>query len=328
MFINMLNTIYNIEYKYKYIGETLRPPCEIVVKTYLPQIRARIAKRLIEEYNWKPSEVAKVLSMSSTAVLKYKRILNMETGLNRDFLENISDKLCKIIISSKNIDPEIFIKNICLNCMYARINGTICSIHRKTYPYLSSCTVCSQIFSKISGLSVEMSQVIYSLKEALKIVKGIKYFYKLIPEVRTNIVMALKNAKNISEVAGFPGRITVIRNNIYAYHEPEFGASKHLASILLKIREKNRNILSCTCIKYMPNIEKVLMKSGFKIHYMDRNKFSNIEEFIDGLKEFRENDVIIDLGGKGIEPVVYIFGLNAIDLAKRLSIISRYQHVK
>ena len=48
-------------------------PCEIVVKTVLPVMRAMVAKELIKVYNLKQVEVADLIGVTQAAVSQYVR---------------------------------------------------------------------------------------------------------------------------------------------------------------------------------------------------------------------------------------------------------------
>ncbi|HDH06951.1 MAG TPA: phosphomethylpyrimidine kinase, partial [Thermoproteales archaeon] len=150
---------------------------------------------------------------------------------------------------------------------------------------------------------------------------------KYIPEVRTNIVMAKENASSINDVAAFPGRITIVKNKLAVFSEPEFGASKFLSKVLLEIMKKNPKIKALTCIKYLENMEKSLVKLGIKYTILSKPLRKDtiwiLEEEFNGYEE-----VLIDKGGLGIEPVMYILGVNAIEVVKKaVKIISEYEKI-
>ena len=57
----------------------------------------------------------------------------------------------------------------------------------------------------------------------------------LIPEVQSNIGMGLRGAVSEDEVIAFPGRIIKKGREIFILSPPEFGASKHVAHIVLTV---------------------------------------------------------------------------------------------
>ena len=77
--------------------------------------------------------------------------------------------------------------------------------------------------------------IIEKLERAVKILEESPEFAHLIPEVRSNIVMARENAQGIEDVAGIPGRITAVKGIPLAVSRPDFGASSHMARRVLSV---------------------------------------------------------------------------------------------
>lgn len=296
-------------------GENVRPPCEYVGKTYLPQLRARIIRDLVEKYNWSIGEAAKKLEISVTAASKYKRILKEKTSISIDLLERVSSILAEGIATNK-LSPEAFVEQVCSHCMIMRVEGDICRIHRSALPDLIGCNACHRAFINLGGGSTERMEVLNELNRALSVLSMYPRFDRLIPEVRTNIVMCIKDPKDTNDVAAFPGRITVMKGKATAISRPEFGASRHMSMILLIARKINPELRAVTCIKYDKMIEQAMKQAGLHFIVMDRTKYNSIELFLQTLENIR--DGIVDPGGAGIEPVVYIFGKNAINAVEKI----------
>jgi thiamine-phosphate diphosphorylase len=62
-------------------------------------------------------------------------------------------------------------------------------------------------------------------------------FALLIPEVRVNLVYALPDAETRNDVAAIEGRITAIKGLPHASGLPSFGASDHMARLIIEIRK-------------------------------------------------------------------------------------------
>jgi predicted fused transcriptional regulator/phosphomethylpyrimidine kinase len=153
-------------------------------------------------------------------------------------------------------------------------------------------TVCTQLRSP--EIMDEKKKVIQNIQEALQILESNPSIMKVMPEVRMNIAMGLQNASNPMEVAAVPGRLIPLHGKICAVSAPEFGASHHLASILIKTT--NKAVIN---IKYSEEILSHLKELHLSLTY----------------KPEEPADVLIDRGGFGIEPCAYIFGRNAVDAA-------------
>ncbi len=299
----------------------MRPPCELVVRIILPYIRARIAKQLIEEHGYTLTQVSRILKISKTSVLKYRKILRESPARGVDVLNRIADEAVEHIVRGEAEDYHL-IKIMCRACMLEKMGGTICSLHRSVYGFPEECDICRDVVLGIGELALERANILGDLMEAYRILSTIDGFNKIIPEVRTNIVMCTKDAGKVEDVAGFPGRITVIKGKASIVSPPKFGASKHLATILLKAHKINPEINSCTCIRYSGKIDACLKASGYRLLYMDRRKFKDIINFMNSLKSLNMNDVIVDLGGRGIEPVAYLFAQSATEIARRVKQIA------
>jgi len=88
----------------------------------------------------------------------------------------------------------------------------------------------------------EVDRVLGNLVRAVKILEACPEFADLIPEVRTNIVYALPDAKNINDVAGIDGRITNVDGRPRACGYPAFGASSHMARIVLEVMKFDKGL--------------------------------------------------------------------------------------
>lgn len=293
----------------------MRPPCEEVVRNYLPQLRARIVRNLIEEHGWTMAEAAKALEISSTASAKYKRIIESGTNLPVQILEGSAAKISEEL-SNGSATPESAITQICETCMRMRIEGPICRLHRSTVGGIENCKACLNVNTAIAGEAWEKLKVISELKKALLLLSTCREFEKLIPEVRTNIAMCTRNPKDESDVAAYPGRITTIKGRAASLSQPEFNASKHLSKILLQARKVNPRIRSVSCIKFNREVVQAMEKLKIKFTVVDREVYKDVETFI---KETgMVGDAIVDPGGIGIEPVTYVFGEGAVDTVKKI----------
>ena len=54
------------------------------------------------------------------------------------------------------------------------------------------------------------------------------------PAIGMNVAACTSEAQDIEDVAAFPGRLWIINDQIKYLSMPEFGASYHLAGVLLK----------------------------------------------------------------------------------------------
>ncbi|MBC7100131.1 thiamine-phosphate synthase family protein [Methanothermobacter tenebrarum] len=168
---------------------------------------------------------------------------------------------------------------------------------------------------------------IENLKKALEMITSSRGFYRLIPEVRTNIVMAKENARTINDVAGIPGRITVHKKEVFACREPEYGASSHLARLILEIRKHDPTRRSAINIRYDKAIIEFCEMIGLKVSYYDRRKEPREIKGKEGatipwgvkvaIRRIGEvPDVIYHKGDWGKEPMIVLLASDAIEAAR------------
>ena len=203
---------------------------------------------------------------------------NIKTHLKNPILHKLAEK---VIADTKNRLPK---EKICLHltqqCFSLIQSGELCGICSKKNN-LKNCNSCMNL-----NLEDERKNVIENLKEAITILEKNNPI-ELMPNVMINIAMKLDNANSEADVASFPGRIIKINNNVKAVNPPEFNSSKHLANKLLT----NKKYKAVINIKYDEKIKK---------------QIQNIE------------DIEIDKGGFGIEPCVYVYGKDAVDVVNKV----------
>ncbi|HEC88172.1 MAG TPA: hypothetical protein ENI52_02525 [Thermoplasmata archaeon] len=87
--------------------------------------------------------------------------------------------------------------------------------------------------------SNEKDLVLGNIVRAIRMLEKSHSFAYLIPEVRTNLVYALLNAKSKEDVAGIDGRITVVNGFPKASGFLKFGTSSHMARFIIEIMKVN-----------------------------------------------------------------------------------------
>ncbi len=295
----------------------MRPPCESVVREFLPKIRAYVVKILVEEQGLSITEAAKLLNFSTVSASKYRRIISQPSTLEEEVLRNIADGIASVIRKEMG-NPERVIQAICDFCRDLRASGGLCLLHRHHFSDLNYCSVCLRnSYWRVTKIS-EREKVLENLSEAFKILASIPSFIHLVPEVRTNIAMALKGARTIYDVAAFPGRITVVNNRLFAASKPAFGASRFLSRILLNTLKVDSSKRGIICIKYSKGVEEALRRLKLKISYVKQGG-NNVAKLSSVFKEDYIPDVIADLGGYGVEPVIYLFAEDAVKAAQLVS---------
>lgn len=172
------------------------------------------------------------------------------------------------------------------------------------------------------------------VKIAVEMLEKSSEFAKIIPEVRSNIVMALENASSVDEVIGIPGRITTVYGCPKAVMPPDFMASSHMARLVLSIMKHDPSLRSGINIKYEPLIIEICEKLGLKISSYDRTcepvEVKEVEggTIPWGVETAIKNagsipDVIYHHGGWGKEAMICLIGHDAVEVAEMVICIAK-----
>ncbi|MGZ4852946.1 MAG: bifunctional hydroxymethylpyrimidine kinase/phosphomethylpyrimidine kinase [Halobacteriota archaeon] len=154
----------------------------------------------------------------------------------------------------------------------------------------------------------------------------------LIPEVGSNLAMAISRAKKLADVAAVRGRITKVGEAITPVGCVAFGASRHMARIILAALQYDPNMKSAMSVRCSDEVIDVcrelnLVTESFDIadapggvrpiewaaaHIIERSTANGA-----GVP-----DVIYDRGGVGKEPMARILGHSAQQVAETVVKIS------
>lgn len=163
---------------------------------------------------------------------------------------------------------------------------------------------------------------------------------KIIPECRSNLAYACTGATGYEDVAAVPGRITNVGDHILYCREPAFGASRHIARVVLAVMAKDPDIRSAMNIRYSPSIINACHKAGLRTASFDRGaEPSKIKEKEGSTLEWgtaeaiktltHPPDCIYDKGEIGKEPMIRVSGKNPMDVVDNVwKIYQNWQHLK
>ncbi|MFH1285062.1 MAG: bifunctional hydroxymethylpyrimidine kinase/phosphomethylpyrimidine kinase [Candidatus Micrarchaeota archaeon] len=193
--------------------------------------------------------------------------------------------------------------------------------------------------------STEKQKIISNVREALALLESSKGFAPLIPEIGTNIGYALPNARSPAEVAAVVGRIRNAEGTARSLGIVCFGTSSHIARSILRMMEFDKEKRAALNIRYSSELVEKCEKLGWKIESYSRasepkeikeKEGSSVQRGVsEALKRHLASkfgskaanamkkangaslDAIFHLGDIGKEPVIIIFGKDAVDAAKR-----------
>jgi predicted fused transcriptional regulator/phosphomethylpyrimidine kinase len=158
-------------------------------------------------------------------------------------------------------------------------------------------------------------------------------FARLIPEVGSNLGYALPEPANYRDVAAVPGRI---RNAMGkpAFLPPRFGASTHVASIIMAAMAHDPEKRCALNIRYSEDIIKALESMGLSVVFVDRMREPGdvagkegasvpwvLKEAVGKAGDGKVPDVIYHKGCVGKEAITQLLGRNpeeVVDMALQL----------
>ena len=291
----------------------MRTPSVYVAEVLMPYLRAKIAERLYRE-GIKQAKIADYLGITQAMVSKYlsgKYRAPPELG---ELLDDIADEVTRVILFGGSREDVIVVTSRRILELFRE--GLLCKYYAEYAGVREE--ACTELFSA----SDEARLVLDSLRDAIRALQSVETFSDLIPEVRSNFAYAMPSPRSSSEVAAIPGRITSVRGKLFAL-PPEFGVSRFTAGILVELAKLRPEIRSVINLRYGEDVENALSNAGFKfarVHTGGLGKEDAIREIV---RPFKTDlyDAVIDEGGEGVEPLVYVFGkdpLEVVDKIKRL----------
>ncbi|RJU84565.1 MAG: hypothetical protein DWC02_07840 [Candidatus Poseidoniales archaeon] len=131
------------------------------------------------------------------------------------------------------------------------------------------------------------------------------------PAVGMNIACCLENSRSTAEVAAFPGKVTIVNNKLRHHETPSFGASHHLANMLLDARIHDSG--KAAILNIHPGNDKDAIE--LMCEDLDLNlTFAPKGELV----PHQGIDIILDEGAFGWEPALYILAHNPLELVDRM----------
>jgi predicted fused transcriptional regulator/phosphomethylpyrimidine kinase len=145
---------------------------------------------------------------------------------------------------------------------------------------------------------------------------------RLIPEVGMNIVYALPDARSKDDIAGVLGRIVRLGDRVHPVGEVAFGASDHMARIVLTAMRFDPQIRSAANIRFSEAILLEMENLMFEICSFDRAKEPPGVQTMDwGVASCCKEgvpDVIYDRGAVGKEPMIRVLGEDPVTVAHNI----------
>jgi predicted fused transcriptional regulator/phosphomethylpyrimidine kinase len=171
--------------------------------------------------------------------------------------------------------------------------------------------------------------VMGQMVEGVALLTASQKAYTLLPEIRSNLVMAAKDAKTPEDIAGIPGRLTAVFGRITAPAYPAWGASKYTALILLEVRKIKPEIRAAMEIRYDPKLVALIQSHGISIAHLEIREGDTGESI---LKRCMHEGTLPDLfyteGGFAREGAIIVTGIDAMEVVKLVIEIADWKDAK
>ncbi len=124
------------------------------------------------------------------------------------------------------------------------------------------------------SMKKQREMFIANLASAVTMLENCREFANLVPEVRVNLVYALPGAMTPEEVAAVEGRITAVNGLPHASGSPKWGASDHMARLIIEIRKYNPEINAGINFRYDRAVHEIMQEycreKGLRFGWIDR----------------------------------------------------------
>jgi XRE family transcriptional regulator, thiamine biosynthesis regulator len=324
----------------------MQPPCEIMTKYFLPDMRGIVAHELGER-GTSQSKIASILGITQARVSHYfsnkKSLyfsnLSKRFGTSPAELEGFA-RILADDSSRSQVDGIFTLYSIWKNMLF---NGEVCGIHQSESSISKECSVCmdlhrSQTDSSMGTSSKEEESIILrDLSDAVTMVESSSQFPQIMPEVSVNIAVCKGDPKSKRDVAAIPGRINRIHGRAKAFVLPEFGSSNHMSNVLLLFNAKSNYIksvmnlrydeslgisLSSLAVRKIPTLGKRRLRKDRSYNSEFQSPDQEILERLSRIKipesisSIDSPFAVIDEGSEGLEPITYLFGARATELSQ------------
>ncbi|MEW6222277.1 MAG: bifunctional hydroxymethylpyrimidine kinase/phosphomethylpyrimidine kinase [Candidatus Hadarchaeota archaeon] len=180
----------------------------------------------------------------------------------------------------------------------------------------------------------EVGRALSDVWLAARMLADSKDFVHLIPQVGSNIVMAMPWAETPSDVVGLSGRIIRVEGRPRLTGFPTLGGSMHVANIVITAMRHDRTKRAGLNIRYSPEVVRVCRRVGLSVGNFERRREPRgVKTMVWGTEQAIRRagmvpQVIFDEGGKGKEAMVRLLGSSAVEVASlALKIAGRAKHL-
>jgi predicted fused transcriptional regulator/phosphomethylpyrimidine kinase/predicted transcriptional regulator len=306
----------------------MHPPDEMMVNSFLPSMRVLVSKKLHMD-GMPQSKISKLLGVTQASVSHYVRgdPASAYASLSRlSIHKEDADRYSSLLAEDSKRNPVYATATLASIWNNLLGRGLLCAAHRDLYPSLAGCEVCIKTFETEPD---ERTKQLDLVMRAVSIIQDSPSFVKIMPEVSVNLAYAPGQGRTIGDVIGIPGRIVRVRNSARAMFNPEFGGSNHLARMVLLVKSLNSGLSVAINLRYDSKMRAIARKMGISIvEFGETYPKDLVDPIVEALRlrlraRHSSFDAAADVGGRGLEPNLYLFGKDPVEVARVAVTISR-----
>ncbi len=292
----------------------LKLPSEVVVESFLPAFRLELAQQL-DSRGLTQQEIAEVVGVSQPAVSKYVAgDVDVDSRFERDrgFKEAV-EEIAYGVASGEMGEFEVLSRTVDL-VRETMDRGPVCELHEEQQPVIAGrgCDICVRDAGR-----QEESAVLHSVGRAVRRFRALDGVAGHVPAVGSNVAEALEDAEDTTDVAAVPGRVYVMRGGVHVPSEPEFGASRNVAEVVLAASRHEPAVKAGLNVATSDDLLKAFETAGYTLEEFEAEREERrtaLEEaFGDGVP-----DVVYHRGAFGVEPVSYVLAESAVEAVEKL----------
>ena len=178
-------------------------------------------------------------------------------------------------------------------------------------------------------IDAEKGRCLEEVWKAAQMLVSDQKFTELLPEVGSNIAVALYGAEKVSGVVGLSGRIVKVSGKAQLTGFPTLGGSEHVANVALTAMRYDPKIRAAMNIRFSDKIIRACRRLNLKIAEFRREEEpKGVKTMVWGTEQAIRKmggvpDIIFDRGAPGKEAMVRILGRSALDVAETALKISK-----
>ena len=292
---------------------------EVVVETFLPTVRSMLAEAL-RERGLNQREVAEALGVSQSAVSKYAKgeVHREPAVLDDERVRSTVEELADGLASGETSQVQALVELEVLIRQLER-GDLLAALHERAMPELAGRGGDFSVHDPDSELRTA-EQVLASVRRGLAALERTSAITSLVPNVGSNLVECTPDARDIDDVAAVPGRLFDVSGRLAVPGEPAFGASEHVATVLLAARAAGCDARAALNLRYEPSLVESLSTDGPAVAFDGERDDVDaaVRDALGAVDDPATVSVLYQTGGFGVEPVLYVLGPDAVSVARRV----------